>query len=119
MNPSTKENLGLPIHPFDNNISFDVGGPAKNRREINNPNRLICSPIKKTSYSSSSSLTNKYLNIRQEESELSDAESLASLDPLDDIQIEQLMKDASIQKAADDIMQHPPKEILLVSEGDL
>ena len=64
---SSKSNLGRPIHPFENNIGYD------STNILSSP---MSSPMKKT-LNSPTKLTNKYLSIKQEESEMSDAESLA------------------------------------------
>ena len=73
---TSKENLGLPIHPFENNLSFEHQDSAKCRNISSDVGKITFSPMKKN-FCSPSSLTNKFLNIKQEESELSDAESLA------------------------------------------
>ena len=73
---TSKENLGLPIHPFENNLKFELGDTAKSRNMSTDVGKITLSPIKKN-YCPTTVLTNKYLNIKQEESELSDAESLA------------------------------------------
>ena len=41
-----------------------------------------------------------------------------SLDPLDDTQIEQLMKDATLQRAAEDILNAQATETNLLSENE-
>ena len=64
--PSTSK-LGDPIHPFDNNVTFNCIDGASN----------IPQPSTKKNIYSPIGLTNKYLSIKQEESEFSDAESLA------------------------------------------
>ena len=96
LNPC-EQNLGLPIHPFSTaiNTSDDKNDQARESDVMCYGENLKPLPMKPTG------LTNRYLSIRQEESELSDAESLASLDPMDDSQIDQLMKEVSLQEAAD------------------
>ena len=76
--PCYKSNLGLPIHPFENNVGFDMADTGANVKvqHANTLNSPTSSPVKKNLYSPTK-LTNKYLSIKQEESEMSDAESLA------------------------------------------
>ena len=76
LNTSSKENLGLPIHPFENNLSFELQDSSKCRNIPSDLGKITFSPMK-NNFCSPTALTNKFLNIRQEESELSDAESLA------------------------------------------
>merc|ERR1712020_31189 len=113
--PSTSK-LGDPIHPFDNNVTFNCTDLTNISHLGDGASNVSQSTTKKNIYSPTG-LTNKYLSIKQEESEFSDAESLASLDPLDDTQIEQLMKDATLQRAAEDILNAQATETNLLSEN--
>jgi hypothetical protein len=117
LNISSKENMGLPIHPFENNLNFELGDSAKCRNIPSGAVKITLSPTKKN-FCSPNALTNRFLNIKQEESELSDAESLVSLDPLVDIQIDQLMKEASLQQLAEGIMHHTATELPPISEDE-
>ena len=72
----SKHNLGLPIHPFEN-LGGQSGDQTNSKRDMCYDGvNLNCSPMKKKTFSPTA-LTNKYLSIKQEESEFSDAESLA------------------------------------------
>ena len=74
---ASRNNVGGPIHHFENNTGFNTTDPAQKRdhcaETLNSP---LTSPLKKHLYSPTK-LTNRYLSIKQEESEMSDAESLA------------------------------------------
>lgn len=76
--PCYKSNLGRPIHPFENQVGYDMtdSGAIVKSANTNTHNSPISSPVKKH-LCSPTKLTNKYLSIKQEESEMSDAESLA------------------------------------------
>ena len=68
--------LGDPIHPFDNNVTFNCTDLTNISHLGDGASNVSQSTTKKNIYSPTG-LTNKYLSIKQEESEFSDAESLA------------------------------------------
>ena len=73
--PSTSK-LGDPIHPFDNNVTFNCTDLTNISHLGDGASNVSQLTTKKNIYSPTG-LTNKYLSIKQEESEFSDAESLA------------------------------------------
>ena len=73
--PSTSK-LGDPIHPFDNNVTFNCIDLTNISHLGDGASNVPQSSTKKNIYSPTG-LTNKYLSVKQEESEFSDAESLA------------------------------------------
>ena len=68
--------LGDPIHPFDNNVTFNCIDLTNISHLGDGASNVPQSSTKKKIYSPTG-LNNKYLSIKQEESEFSDAESLA------------------------------------------